>query len=115
MKATLDRLADAAERQRGFVADAAHELRSPLAGLRNTVEVALAHGEAADLHVLSRTTARLQALTDGLLLLARLERTTPATASRSMSPRSPRNWPASDAIGCRRTGVSPCCPRSPRW
>jgi signal transduction histidine kinase len=81
MNATLDRLADAAERQRRFVADAAHELRSPLAGLRNTVEVALAHGDVADLQVLSRTTERLQGLTDDLLLLARLERTAPATAT----------------------------------
>ncbi|MFI5841436.1 ATP-binding protein [Catenuloplanes sp. NPDC051500] len=79
MNATLDRLAEAVERQRRFVADAAHELRSPLAGLRNTVEVALAHGDAADLHALSRTTERLQGLTDDLLLLARLERTAPAT------------------------------------
>jgi signal transduction histidine kinase len=79
MNATLDRLADAAERQRRFVADAAHELRSPLAGLRNTVEVALAHGDAADLEMLSRTTERLHGLTDDLLLLARLERTAPAT------------------------------------
>ncbi|WP_436528047.1 sensor histidine kinase [Actinoplanes sp. HUAS TT8] len=79
MNETLDRLADAAERQRRFVADAAHELRSPLAGLRNTVEVALAHGDAADPAVLDVTTRRLQRLTDDLLLLARLERTAPAT------------------------------------
>jgi len=81
MNATLDRLADAAERQRRFVADAAHELRSPLAGLRNTVEVALAHGDAADPTALLATTERLQGLTDDLLLLARLERTTPATGT----------------------------------
>ncbi|GID67772.1 hypothetical protein Acy02nite_56530 [Actinoplanes cyaneus] len=79
MNETLDRLADAAERQRRFVADAAHELRSPLAGLRNTVEVALAHGGAADLTVLGVTTERLQRLTEDLLLLARFERTAPAT------------------------------------
>ncbi|MEU8821262.1 HAMP domain-containing sensor histidine kinase [Actinoplanes sp. NPDC048796] len=79
MNATLDRLADAAERQRQFVADAAHELRSPLAGLRNTVEVALEHGEAADLNTVRSTTERLQHLTDDLLLLARLERTAPPT------------------------------------
>jgi signal transduction histidine kinase len=79
MNATLDRLADAAERQRRFVADAAHELRSPLAGLRNTVEVALEHGEAADLNAVKSATDRLQHLTDDLLLLARLERSAPST------------------------------------
>ena len=79
MNATLDRLADAAERQRRFVADAAHELRSPLAGLRNTVEVAAAHGGAVDPKVLGTGIERLQRLTDDLLLLARLERTAPAT------------------------------------
>ena len=77
MNATLDRLADAIDRQRRFVADAAHELRSPLAGLRSTVEVALEHGEAADLNAVKSTTERLQHLTDDLLLLARLERTPP--------------------------------------
>ncbi|MEU4236769.1 HAMP domain-containing sensor histidine kinase [Actinoplanes sp. NPDC026619] len=79
MNETLDRLADAAERQRRFVADAAHELRSPLAGLRNTVEVAIAHGDAVDLDTLDATTERLQRLTDDLLLLARLEPTAPAS------------------------------------
>jgi signal transduction histidine kinase len=79
MNATLDRLADAAERQRRFVADAAHELRSPLAGLRNTVEVAAAHGDAADPAALHTAVERLQRLTDDLLLLARLEQTAPPT------------------------------------
>jgi signal transduction histidine kinase len=78
MNATLDRLADAAERQRRFAADAAHELRSPLAGLRNTVEVATKHGDAVDPAVLGTGIERLQRLTDDLLLLARLERTAPA-------------------------------------
>jgi signal transduction histidine kinase len=78
MNATLDRLADAAERQRRFVADAAHELRSPLAGLRNTVEVAATHAGAVDPEVLGPGIERLQRLTEDLLLLARLERTAPA-------------------------------------
>ncbi|WP_255658100.1 cell wall metabolism sensor histidine kinase WalK [Actinoplanes sp. L3-i22] len=78
MNETLDRLADAAERQRRFVADAAHELRSPLAGLRNAAEVAATHGAAVDPEVLRTGTERLQQLTDDLLLLARLERTAPA-------------------------------------
>ncbi|MET0496089.1 MAG: HAMP domain-containing sensor histidine kinase [Actinoplanes sp.] len=78
MNETLDRLADAAERQRRFVADAAHELRSPLAGLRNTVEVTAAHGGVVDLGMLGTGIERLQRLTEDLLLLARLERTAPA-------------------------------------
>ena len=78
MNETLDRLADAVERQRRSVADAAHELRSPLAGLRNTAEVAATHGGAVDPEVLRTGTERLQRLTDDLLLLARLERTAPA-------------------------------------
>ncbi|MEU7072559.1 ATP-binding protein [Streptomyces narbonensis] len=80
---TLDRLEQASARQQQFAADAAHELRSPLAGLRAQLETALRHpdsvtdwpevvaGAAADV-------VRLQALADDLLLLASHRATVPA-------------------------------------
>lgn len=68
----LDRLAAARGRQRAFVADAAHELRSPLASMRTQLEVAQHLGEggelAADLLV---DVVRLSTLVEDLLLLAR--------------------------------------------
>jgi signal transduction histidine kinase len=71
----LDRLERARARQRAFVADAAHELRSPLANMRTELEVAQRLGDrtdwpavAADLLV---DTERLSRLVDDLLLLAR--------------------------------------------
>jgi signal transduction histidine kinase len=72
----LDRLEASAARQRAFVADAAHELRSPLAALRAAVDVAIAHPEAypgAELPTaLEDDLRRMQALVDDLLLLARV-------------------------------------------
>jgi signal transduction histidine kinase len=72
----LDRLEVAAGRQRAFVADAAHELRTPLAALGATLDVAREHPDAyardelvADL---AAETRRMQVLVDDLLLLARL-------------------------------------------
>ncbi|MDM7832540.1 sensor histidine kinase [Cellulomonas edaphi] len=72
----LDRLETASARQRSFVADAAHELRSPIASLRAAVDVAREHpgsyapGElAADL---DGDLTRMQGLVDDLLLLARV-------------------------------------------
>lgn len=72
----LDRLEEAAGRQRAFVADAAHELRTPLAALRAQLEVAATHPEAYApgelVDGLGGQVRRMQALVDDLLLLARL-------------------------------------------
>lgn len=74
---TLDRLDKAADRQRGFIADAAHELRSPIASLRATLEVASEHRDRADWAEVAEAavedTRRLQALAEDLLLVARLD------------------------------------------
>ena len=72
----LARLDASVTRQREFVADAAHELRSPVASIRAQLEVAeeqaSADGEAAA-HVLAEDSRRLSALVDDLLALARLD------------------------------------------
>jgi len=74
---TLRPVRQAGERQRRFVADAAHELRSPVASIRQHAEVASAHPETTDVGELATTVGaegvRLQALVDDLLLLARLD------------------------------------------
>ncbi|WP_051967672.1 sensor histidine kinase [Kitasatospora mediocidica] len=71
---TLDRLEQALAQQRQLVADTSHELRSPLAVLRNSLEVPLAHPEGVDWPTVVEgalsDTGRLQDLTDDLLLLA---------------------------------------------
>jgi signal transduction histidine kinase len=73
----LDRLAAGGARQRAFVADAAHELRSPLTSIRTQLEVARAHPQAADWDETSEGALadleRLSRLVDDLLLLARLD------------------------------------------
>ncbi|MET9271431.1 HAMP domain-containing sensor histidine kinase [Kribbella sp. NPDC003557] len=83
---TLARLEAAAEQQRGFVADAAHELRSPIATLRTTLEVAGEHPDRADWPQVNSTAVeeihRLQQLADDLLLMARLD----ADASSTLQP-----------------------------
>ncbi len=68
----LDRLAASRGRQRAFVADAAHELRSPLTSMRTQLEVAQHLGEGGELAAdLLADVARLSTLVEDLLLLAR--------------------------------------------
>ena len=78
MNEMLDRLDRSAKRQERFVADASHELRSPLAGMRSQLEVNMAHPQEADwdeagTEVLQET-IRMQRLVDDLLALARAEK-----------------------------------------
>ncbi|MFL5921096.1 MAG: sensor histidine kinase [Gaiellaceae bacterium] len=75
----LGRLEDALRRERDFVADAGHELRTPLALLRTELELALRHaGSAEELREAVRRSAtevdRLAQLAEDLLLIARSER-----------------------------------------
>jgi signal transduction histidine kinase len=71
--ATLAALEESVARQRGFVADASHELRSPIASLRTQLEVAAAHPELLDVGGLVEDVLRLQRLAADLLLLARID------------------------------------------
>lgn len=79
MNAMLERLEAAGTRQRRFIADASHELRSPLAVLRTQLEIAHTHPDPQVRDTLVegalQDTERLQALSADLLLLARLDAT----------------------------------------
>ncbi|MET8831428.1 HAMP domain-containing sensor histidine kinase [Streptomyces sp. NPDC004610] len=70
---TLAALEASVERQRRFVADASHELRSPIASLRTQLEVGEAHPELLDVPGAVQDTVRLQHLAADLLLLARMD------------------------------------------
>lgn len=80
MNRMLDRLERARDRERRFVADASHELRSPIAAIRQHAEVALAHPDAMPAADLARAahaeSLRMQALVDDLLLLAQADERT---------------------------------------
>jgi signal transduction histidine kinase len=77
LNAMLDRIDSATSRQRTFVGDAAHELRSPLASLRVQLEVAERLGPEADWSELIKDVLadvdRLDRLVEDLLTLARLD------------------------------------------
>ncbi|MDH6136755.1 signal transduction histidine kinase [Kitasatospora sp. MAA4] len=86
MNATLDRLESSGVRQRRFIADASHELRSPIAVLRTQLEVALAVPDPELRPELIsgalEDTARLERLAADLLLLARIDAAEPVSAQR---------------------------------
>lgn len=77
MNAMLDRLERAHAAQRRFVADAGHELRSPLAALRSAVEVRMA-GDGPTARLLLGEVDRLSSLVDDLLLLATADEAEPS-------------------------------------
>jgi signal transduction histidine kinase len=86
MNAMLSRLQRATEQQRQFVADASHELRSPLARMRAELEVDRAHPASADTSATAASvlaeTLTLQRLVDDLLLLARDDAAAPVPDGR---------------------------------
>lgn len=76
LDAMLGRLTDAVERERAFVDDASHELRTPIAVLRGELELALSDlGDGAGVEQSLRAALceaeRLTRLSDDLLVLAR--------------------------------------------
>jgi signal transduction histidine kinase len=76
LNAMLDRLEAAIAHERRFVADAGHELRTPLALLRTELELALRHGRSTEelresIRVSAAEVDRLSQLADDLLLIAR--------------------------------------------
>ncbi len=75
MNSMLERLEAARDRQRRFVSDAGHELRSPIATIRHELETALASPAAVDVSDLARDLLaedlRMQTLVEDLLVLAR--------------------------------------------
>src|SRR5262249_17411335 len=84
LNSMLDRLDQAREREAAFVADAAHELRSPLSSMRMQVDVARRLGDDSELaEGLHEDIDRMARLVDDLLALASLD------ASRAGAPARP--------------------------
>ena len=88
MNRMLARLERAQARQRRLVSDASHELRSPVAAIRQHAEVALAHPDRTTVGELAGTVLaedlRLQRLAEDLLLLTRADEHTLALRRRPL-------------------------------
>jgi signal transduction histidine kinase len=77
MNRMLGRLEKGQQRQRRFVSDASHELRSPVATIRQHAEVALTHPAGTSIEELAAVVleedVRLQGLVEDLLLLTKID------------------------------------------
>jgi signal transduction histidine kinase len=75
----LDRLAAALTSQRQFMADASHELRTPVSVVQTTAQVTLARADRAEadyresLTIVAEQSARMARLVDAMFLLSRAE------------------------------------------
>jgi signal transduction histidine kinase len=80
------------DRQHRFVADAAHELRTPLAGMTTALEVAQSHPQTSQTLVDDLLTGhrRLGRLVNDLLILAAID----GHAPQRLTPKGPSTWPA---------------------
>ncbi len=85
MNEMLDRLEQSADRQRQFVSDASHELRSPLAASRADLELAMAHPQQVDaprvLADLLKDNDRMSGLVRDMLYLAQSDERATATST----------------------------------
>jgi signal transduction histidine kinase len=88
MNAMLDRLERSSQKQRQFVSDASHELRSPIASIRTNLEVALRNADRTDWPAVARRAlaedARMEEMVTDLLDLARLDEDAEIVAITSM-------------------------------
>ena len=127
MNDMLARLEDAAARQRRFVADASHELRSPLTAIRTGLEVGLAHPDRAPWPQIAgravRQSQRLDQLIAQLLVLAKADAHQPAARRQPVDLAAlladlapPRPWHRASASSCpfppgrRQPGTRRTCP-----
>jgi signal transduction histidine kinase len=77
MNAMLARLEESQRRQRRFVSDASHELRSPVSTIRQHAEVAMSHPDDTEVDELAEVVLeenlRLQRVVEDLLLLTKMD------------------------------------------
>lgn len=79
----LERLSQSIKVQKRFIADAAHQMKTPLAGMRMQSELALRQTDQAEIHKsleqLAKSSSSATRMVNQLLALARAENQTPAT------------------------------------
>lgn len=101
LNSMLERLEDASDQQRRFIADAAHELRTPVASIRTALETARDAAAAPDWDAVSEgvlaDATRMQLLIEQLLTVARLD----AEAPRELFGPVDLDDVVADAIGRR--------------
>ena len=86
MNAMLHRISESVDRQRQFIGDASHELKTPLTSMRTQLEVLFAHSDVIDWRQATGNVAldveRMQDLVADLLLLAKLDDQAPARSDK---------------------------------